>query len=162
MKKHMFRITVIFLVIILAVVSFYMLYVHVPHYQYYHQLDEVRNEICESNNYQYMDYFYEYHGKESYYVIKVKIDGVDSYVVYNKKKELVDTFQGDVASKDDVKNAISEKYNIQVDDLDIGYENNKFVYYTKYQNDETLLYIYYDLSTGEFVKAVRLGDVKNG
>ena len=54
MKKHTFRILVVCLVIILAVVSFYMLYVHVPYYNYHHQLDEIRNEICEQNHYEYM------------------------------------------------------------------------------------------------------------
>lgn len=47
MKKHLFRLSVIVLVIVLAVVSFYMLYVHVPYYNYHHGLDEIRNEICE-------------------------------------------------------------------------------------------------------------------
>ena len=56
MKKHTFIISVIVLVIILAVVSFYMLFVHVPYYQYHHQLDEIRNEICETNQYEYDDY----------------------------------------------------------------------------------------------------------
>ena len=93
MKKHTFRILVVCLVIILAVVSFYMLYVHVPYYNYHHQLDEIRNEICEQNHYEYMDYFSEYRGKSKYYMLKVKIDGVESYVAYDTKQKLVDTYQ---------------------------------------------------------------------
>ena len=98
MKKHLFRLSVIVLVIVLAVVSFYMLYVHVPYYNYHHGLDEIRNEICEKNNYEYLDYFNEYHGKETYYILKVKINDMEAYVAYNQKQELVDTYQGDIAS----------------------------------------------------------------
>ena len=42
MKKHLFRLSVIVLVIVLAVVSFYMLYVHVPYYNYHHGLEEMK------------------------------------------------------------------------------------------------------------------------
>lgn len=158
MKKHVFRIVVVFLVIVLAVVSFYMLYIHVPYYQYYNGIENIRNEICETNHYEYMDYFSEYRGNEVLYILKVKMNGVESYVAYNQKQELVDTYQGTVASEDDVKNAILEKYDIRVDKLEIAYENNRFVYYVKYQTKDTLLYIYYHLSSGEFIKAVKLGE----
>ncbi len=97
MKKQTFIISVIVLVIILAVVSFYMLFVHIPYYQYHHGLDEIRNEICETNQYEYDDYFSEYRGKETYYIARVKISGVTSYVAYNKDLALVDTYQGSVA-----------------------------------------------------------------
>lgn len=157
MKKHTFIISVVVLVIILAVVSFYMLFVHVPYYQYHHQLDEIRNEICETNQYEYDDYFSEYRGKETYYIARVKISGVTSYVAYNKDLALVDTYQGSVADSKDVQQAIEQKYQIVIDDLEVGYENERFVYYGRYQEDESLLYVYYDLMSGEFIKAVRLG-----
>lgn len=157
MKKHTFRILVVCLVIILAVVSFYMLYVHVPYYNYHHQLDEIRNEICEQNHYEYMDYFSEYRGKSKYYMLKVKIDGVESYVAYDMKQKLVDTYQGDIADEKSVKKAILDKYKVNVD-LEIAYENQRFVYYGRVQDKESLLYVYYDLSNGEFIKAVRLGE----
>ena len=157
LKKQTFMISVIVLVIILAVVSFYMLFVHVPYYQYHHGLDEIRNEICETNQYEYDDYFSEYRGKETYYIARVKIRGVTSYVAYNKDLTLVDTYQGSVADSKDVQQAIEQKYQIVVDDLEVGYENERFVYYGRYQEDESLLYVYYDLMSGEFIKAVRLG-----
>ena len=157
LKKHTFIISVVVLVIILAVVSFYMLFVHVPYYQYHHQLDEIRNEICETNQYEYDDYFSEYRGKETYYIARVKIRGVTSYVAYNKDLTLVDTYQGSVADSKDVQQAIEQKYQIVIDDLEVGYENERFVYYGRYQEDESLLYVYYDLMSGEFIKAVRLG-----
>ena len=157
LKKHTFIISVIVLVIILAVVSFYMLFVHIPYYQYHHGLDEIRNEICETNQYEYDDYFSEYRGKETYYIARVKISGVTSYVAYNKDLTLVDTYQGSVADTKDVQQAIEQKYQIVIDDLEVGYENERFVYYGRYQEDESLLYVYYDLMSGEFIKAVRLG-----
>ena len=157
LKKQTFIISVIVLVIILAVVSFYMLFVHIPYYQYHHGLDEIRNEICETNQYEYDDYFSEYRGKETYYIARVKISGVTSYVAYNKDLTLVDTYQGSVADSKDVQQAIEQKYQIVIDDLEVGYENERFVYYGRYQEDESLLYVYYDLMSGEFIKAVRLG-----
>lgn len=157
LKKQTFIISVIVLVIILAVVSFYMLFVHIPYYQYHHGLDEIRNEICETNQYEYDDYFSEYRGKETYYIARVKISGVTSYVAYNKDLALVDTYQGSVADSKDVQQAIEQKYQIVIDDLEVGYENERFVYYGRYQEDESLLYVYYDLMSGEFIKAVRLG-----
>ena len=147
LKKQTFMISVIVLVIILAVVSFYMLFVHVPYYQYHHGLDEIRNEICETNQYEYDDYFSEYRGKETYYIVRVKINGVVSYVAYNKDLTLVDTYQGSVADSKNVQQAIEQKYQIVIDDLEVGYENERFVYYGRYQENESLLYVYYDLRT---------------
>ena len=158
MKKHVFRISVVILVVILAVVSFYMLYVHVPYYNYHHQLNTIRNQICEENNYEYMDYFSEYRGKDTYYMLKVKINGVLSYVAYDQDLKLVDTYQGDVANEKDVKKEIEKKYKTDISQLDIAYENQRFVYYGRQQNDDMLLYVYYDLASGEFMKAVKLGE----
>ena len=76
MKKHGFHILVVALIGLLMVVSFYMLFVHVPYYQHHHELMNKRNEICESHYYQYMDYFNEYYGKETYYILKVKINDI--------------------------------------------------------------------------------------
>lgn len=162
MKKHLYKIILVVLIIILAVVSFYMLWVHVPYYQYHHQLDEIRNEICETNQYEYMNYFTEHRGEKRYYILKVKINGVLSYVAYDRDKKLVDTYQGQIASEKSVKNAILKKYKKDltakdVDKLDIGYENNKFVYYVKVQKESQLIYIYYDLSDGTFLKAYKIG-----
>ncbi len=161
MKKHIFPIVISVLVIILAVVSFYVLWVHVPYYNYHHQLDEIRNEICETNHYEYMDYFNEHRGKEKYYVLKVKIDNILSYVAYDKDLKLVDTYQGDVVDEKIVQDAILKKYKDDVtkedvESLDVGYENNKFVYYVKVQREDYLLYLYYDIVNGEFVKTYHI------
>jgi len=156
MKKYKFKIIVISLVMILIFVSFYMFFVHLPYYNHYHRLDEIRNQICEDNNYQYLDYFYEHRGNEVYYILKVKLNDTDSYVAYNEKLELIDTLSEEVASKEEVQAAIVDKYKVSIDHLEIGYENEKFVYCGKYQDKDSLMYIYYDLVTGEFMKAVTL------
>ncbi|MEG0367624.1 MAG: hypothetical protein RR585_12360, partial [Coprobacillus sp.] len=119
-------------------------------------LAKIRNEICEKNNYEYMDYFSEYRGKEVYYIVKIKVNNAPAYVAYNKDKELVNSFQGTTAVESDVKKAMESKYKVEIDELDIGYENNKFVYYAKVQNEDNLFYMYYDLASGEFVKAYKL------
>ena len=109
-----------------------------------------------------MNYFTEHRGEKRYYILKVKINGVLSYVAYDRDKKLVDTYQGQIASEKNVKNAILKKYKKDltakdVDKLDIGYENNKFVYYVKVQKESQLIYIYYDLSDGTFLKAYKIG-----
>lgn len=158
MKKHIFWLLLVLLIVVFIVVSFYMFYVHIPYYQYYHTLDETRNKICETNHYEYMDYCYQYNGKEPYYILKVKINGVESYVAYDQELNLVDTYQGEVISEDFVKRAIEEKYQVEMNRLDIGYENDQFVYYGKYQTKEGITYIYYQIDDGDFLKAVKLGE----
>lgn len=156
MKKYMFRISVIVLIFVLAIVSFYMLYVHVPYYNYHYNLDNIRNEICEKNNYEYNDYFFEYRGKQTYYIMKVKINKKDAFVAYDQDMKFVDIFKDKPASKQTVKKAMETKYKKTVDEVDVGYENNKFVYYTMVQEEEKLTYIYYDFKTGDFTKAYML------
>ena len=107
---------------------------------------------------EYDDYFSEYRGKETYYIVKVKINGVESYVAYNKDLKLVVTYQGEVADEAVVQKAIQDKYQVNIESMEIGYENERFVYYGRYQDEQSLLYVYYDLATGEFIKAVRLGE----
>ena len=85
----------------------------------------------------------------------MKINGIESYVAYDENLELVATYQGDVADEANVKEAIEQKYQFKPDRLEVGYENQKFVYYAKYQDEESLLYVYYRLSDGEFLKAVK-------
>ena len=142
MKKHVFRISVVVLIIILAIVSFYMLFVHVPYYQHHHKLNTIRNHICEENHYEYKDYFYEYYGKETYYILRVNKDDLLTYVAYDENENLVQSYQGDIANEDDVKKAILEKYNFDIDKLEIAYENNQFVYYGKFQDNDVLFYVY--------------------
>lgn len=155
MKKYIFWFWVVLLIIVLITVSFYVFCVHVPYYNHEKSVNEARNEICETHHYEYMDYCYEYRGNQLYYILKVKINGIESYVAYDENLELVATYQGDVADEANVKEAIEQKYQFKPDRLEVGYENQKFVYYAKYQDEESLLYVYYRLSDGEFLKAVK-------
>lgn len=161
-KKHIYRILVAILVVILLVVSFYMLWVHIPYYEHFNGLDEIRNQICEKNNYEYMNYFNEHRGKSVYYVLKVKIDDVPTYVAYDEKLKLVNSYQGEVIDQKIIKNAILKKYKkilkeSDLGDIEIGYENERFVYCMKVQDNEKLMYIYYDISDGSFVKTYNIG-----
>ena len=158
MNSRNFKVTVVCLVILLFVSFFYMAYVHVPYSQYHNQLKEIRNEICETNNYEYDDYFYEHHGKDVYYILRIKMNNEQYYVVHNTDKELVDGLKAPFALEDDVKKAIQERYGKEVDNIEVGYENNKFVYYVKMQEETKLTYVYYSLETGEFVKAYYIED----
>ena len=54
---------------------------------------------------------------------------------------------------DKYKDVVEER---DLDSIEIGYENNKFVYSAKVLKDDSILYIYYDLYDGEFLKAYHL------
>lgn len=161
MKKHMYKIIIVFLVGILAVVSFYMLWVHVPYYQHHHGLDEIRNQICEENNYVYDDYFFEHHGQSVYYILRIKINGSSSYVAYDKDLNYVAMYQGQIADVQTIQEAILKRYpddvtSEDIESLDVAYENNMFVYYVKIQNKKQLLYLYYHIDDGSFMKAIKI------
>ena len=124
-------------------------------------LDEIRNEICETNHYEYMDYFNEHRGKEKYYVLKVKIDNILSYVAYDERFKISRYLSRRCCDEKIVQDAILKKYKDDVtkedvESLDVGYENNKFVYYVKVQREDYLLYLYYDIVNGEFVKTYHI------
>lgn len=158
MGKYKFKITVFLLVILLFVTVFYMAFVHVPYYQYHNNLIMIRNEICETNNYQYDDYFYAHHGNDVYYIIRIKMNNEQYYVAYNTDKQLVSSLKAPFASEEEVMKAIDEKYQTKIEKLEVGYENNKFVYYVKIQTDTKLTYVYYSLETGDFLKAYYIED----
>lgn len=161
MKKHKETIAIIILSIILIFVGFYTLFVHVPYYEYHNNLTAIKNHIVTTNNYNYLDYFNEHKGKDVYYILKVKKNGMTTYVAYDESLNLVSEYRGAVASLANVKQAILEKYKgvfeeNDLEEIEIGYENNKFVYTTKVLQEDSILYIYYDLDDGEFLKAYHL------
>ena len=158
MKKNVFIAIVSVLVIILIVVSFYMLNVHIPYYDYHNHLDHIRNNICEKENYEYKDYFFEYRGHDVLYVMKINVNDQDAYVVYDEDEEYVDSYQGKIADEKAVIKDIKKRYKVNVEHLDIAYDHSQFIYYAKYQDEDELIYFYYDLQTGEFIRAVQLGD----
>ena len=153
LKKYGFRITVILLVMILMISVFYVFAVHIPYSAHQNELNEIRNEICEANDYVYDGYFNKHNGMDVYYIMKVKVDDTSKYVCYNDELEYVASLEEPVADEANVLEDINEKYECHLESLDIGYENNKFVYTQKILGDSQLTYVYYSLETGEFVKA---------
>lgn len=158
MSSRNFKITVFFLVIILFASVLYMNFIHIPYHNYHNNLKVIRNDICETNNYQYDNYFYEHHGKDVYYIVKIKLNNDQYYVAHNTDKQLIASLKGPFVYEDQVKKSIKERYNVEVDYLDVGFENNKFVYCLKIQDENKLSYVYYSVETGEFVKAYYIED----
>ena len=121
-----------------------MLWVHVPYTKHKNDLVSIQEEICSQYHYDYDDYFNAYHKKKT------------MYVVCNKKLKKVDTFEGKTISKKEVKNAFVQKYQVNPTKVEIGYENDQFVYCLTYKGKDTLLYAFYSLDNGEFLKAYKL------
>lgn len=158
MSHKKFLIITVVLIVVLVMTTFYMAFVHVPYHQYHNNLNLIRNEICETNNYEYDDYFYAHHGDSVYYILRIKMNNEQYYVAYDTDKKLVSSLKAPFANEDDVIRLINERYETNIDDLDVGYENNKFVYYKKIQDEIRLTYVYYSLETGEFLKAYYIED----
>lgn len=158
MKKNYFYIYLVLLLVLLSVVVFYMLLIHVPYYNHTKDVNDKVVTIIEENGYSYLDYSSEYRGYETLYIVRVQKDGIHRYVAYNENLEFVDEYTGNTISKDIIKANVKEKYNFEADKIEVGYENEQFVYYTSYQDKESLLYVYYSIETGEFIKAVGIGE----
>lgn len=155
-KNWGYKILIFVLVIILAVVSFYMLNIHIPYFNHTNDIALERNKIINKYKLNYDDYFNEYNGSKTYYIIRIKDKKKTVYQAYSTKYKLIDSYSGPVAKKKDVINEINKEYKVNVTNLTIGYENGDFVYYGKYQDDSHLYYFYYSLSEGNFVKYYRL------
>lgn len=156
LKKHRFKFVIGILIFILIYVSFYMLWVHVPYATKQNELTRIQNVICEKNGYQFDDYFHEYNSRETYYILRVKKEKKTLYVAYDEDLKLITEFDGQIVKKGDIQAAFKEKYKKDATKIEIGYENSTLVYAVTYKNQNSLLYAYYDLSSGEFIKAYRL------
>ena len=55
-----------------------------------------------------------------------------------------------------MKDAFFNKYQVKATSIEIGYENDQFVYCLTYKGKDTLLYAFYSLDQGEFLKAYKL------
>lgn len=155
-RKHRFKIVITILVLLLIYVSFYTLWVHVPYTSKQNELTSIQEEICKENNYTYDDYFNEYNSRKTYYIIKVKKKKKTMYVVFNEKKEKVKSYSGKVVKKKDVRNLFQERYNVTPTKTEVAYENNRIVYCLTYKGKDSLIYAFYGIDDGEFIKAYRL------
>ena len=155
-RKHRFKMVLIVLILILIYVSFYMLWVHVPYTSKQNELTRIQEEICQENDYSYDDYFNEYNSSETYYIVKIKEKKKTKYVVFNEKKKEVKSYSGKVVKRSDVKNSFLEKYDVEATKIEIAYENDRIVYCLTYQGKDSLIYAFYGIDDGEFIKAYRL------
>lgn len=155
-RKHRFKIVITILVLLLIYVSFYTLWVHVPYTSKQNELTSIQEEICKENNYTYDDYFNEYNSRKTYYIIKVKKKKKTMYVVFNEKKEKVKSYSGKAVKKKDVRNLFQERYNVTPTKTEVAYENNRIVYCLTYKGKDSLIYAFYGIDDGEFIKAYRL------
>ncbi len=158
MKKNVFYIYFSILVILLFFVVFYMLFIHVPYYNHQKDINEKITKIIETNGYNYLDYSNEYRGYQTLYIAKVEKDGIFRYVAYDDKLVFIDEFIGEPVHENSIKLKIKDKYGFEPEKVEIGYENETFVYYATYQDKESLLYVYYGIEDGEFIKSVGIGE----
>mgnify|MGYP007002661024 CR=1 FL=1 len=70
-KNWGYKILIFVLVIILAVVSFYMLNIHVPYFNHTNNIALERNKIINKYKLNYDDYFNEYDSSKTYYIIRI-------------------------------------------------------------------------------------------
>lgn len=156
LRKHRFKIVLTILIIVFVYICFYMLWVHVPYMQHKNDLVSIQEEICDKYQYSYNGYFNEFQNNKTNYIVKVKKKKKSLYVVCNQKLKRIDTFEGKAISKKEVKDAFFNKYQVKATSIEIGYENDQFVYCLTYKGKDTLLYAFYSLDQGEFLKAYKL------
>lgn len=157
LRKHRFKIVLSGLSILLIIVSFYMLWVHVPYAQNQNRLHAIRDTILKENQYQYKEYFNEYIGESTYYILKVTKDKEEQYVVFDQKQKYLESFVGEVIEQKIVEQDYFEKYQVEADTVEISYEDGLFMYHLTSLKEGMLIYAFYGLETGEFIKAYQFG-----
>ena len=133
-----------------------MLWVHVPYSRHKNDLAKIENEIIAENGYDSADYFNRYDGEKSYYIIHAKKGEKQQYAVFDEKKKFIKSYSGDVVNQQECIDAFKEKYKQTPDDVEIGYENEIFVYSLLYRGEDSLIYAFYGVDSGEFIKANRI------
>ncbi|WP_172471928.1 hypothetical protein [Thomasclavelia cocleata] len=156
LRKHRFDFLMAFLVLVFIIVSFYMLWVHVPYSKHKNDLAKVQQEIIAENKYDSADYFNRYDGEKSYYIIHAKKEDKEQYAVFNDKHKFIKSYSGDIVDQQVCIDAFKEKYKKDPDVVEIGYENEIFVYSLLYRGDNSLIYAFYGIDNGEFIKAYRI------
>lgn len=78
------------------------------------------------------------------------------YAVFDEKYKLIKSYSGDVVDQQVCINAFKEKYKQEPSEVSVGYENEIFVYCLMYQGKDSLVYAFYGIDNGEFVKAYRI------
>lgn len=135
-----------------------MLWVHVPYSKHKNDLLIIEQKIIDENNYDSSDYFNQYDGEKSYYIIHAKKDDKEQYAVFNEKRKFIKSYSGEIVDEEICKKSFKEKYGYEPDEIEIGYENEIFVYSLLYRGEDSLIYAFYAIDTGEFIKAYRIVD----
>lgn len=117
---------------------------------------KIEQEIVAANDYDSSDYFNRYDGEKSYYIIHAKKGKKQQYAVFDEKKKFIKSYSGDVVNQQECIDAFKEKYKQVPDDVEIGYENEIFVYSLLYRGKESLIYAFYGIDNGQFIKAYRI------
>lgn len=156
LRKYRFNICISFLIILFIVVCFYMFRVHLPYSDHKNEIETVKNYIVEEYNYSNVEYFDRYNSDKSYYIIRATKKKKPQYAVYNNKYKFIKSYSGDVVDQQVCIDAFVEKYKQQPSEVSVGYENEIFVYNLMYQGKDSLIYAFYGIDNGEFVKAYRI------
>lgn len=156
LRKYRFGIIITISVILLLLISYYMIWVHVPYTNYKNNIGNIRDQIIETNDYEYDDYYNVYNSNQTYYILKVKENDTSKYVIYNEKNELVLSYDKEVVKQKVCLDDFKERYKVDYTDIELGYENSLLVYGVKYVGEDLAIYAFYDVETGEFIKGYRL------
>lgn len=155
-KKYIFQISLVFLSIIFCFIVFFMFEVHIPYANYQNKNNAVLQEILKKNNLKYNNFFNVYNGNKTYYILKVKDNKKSIYKVYSSDKKFLKDFKDTVVNKEVVIDSFKKKYQKEVKKIEIGYENDTLVYVLSFYQDDKIIYAFYRLDTGEFIKAYNL------
>lgn len=156
LRKNRFNIVIVLLIIVLIVVSFYMLWVHVPYSNHKNEIASIESKIVKDNKYSKVKYFDRYDSENSYYIIRATKDKKQQYAVYDDKYKFIKSYSGDVVDQQVCIDAFKEKYKHDPSEVEVGYENEIFVYSLMYRGKDSLIYAFYGIDTGEFIKAYRI------
>ena len=78
------------------------------------------------------------------------------YAVFDDKAKFIKSYSEDVVDQQVCIDDFINRYNVEPDKVTIGYENEIFVYSLMYQGKDSLIYAFYGIDTGDFVKAYRI------
>lgn len=155
-RAHRFKIVFTILIVILLIVSFFMIWVHIPYSTRQNTLTKMEHTIISENDYVYDGYTNQYNSDQVYYILKVKEDKKGLYVVFDHDLKLVDSIDSNVVDQKICEEAFEKKYKHKADKIEIGYENEMIIYSLRYKGKDNLIYAFYRVDNGEFVKAYQL------
>ncbi len=153
MKKWIkYSLRAIGLSILLAFLAFLIIF-HLPYQQNLDRLNAILDDIVTANGYEYDNYFNEYQSDDLYYILAIKEADENIFVVINDENQLVAKRMNNRLDDQVFIDAFVAKYNVSPTNLQIGYENSTMVAALKYVGEEELIYAYYNLNTGDLIKA---------